>query len=143
MIDPQRPLYSPDGRFLWDGFRWVPLASGTAATTGPQRSAVLHFFASFILIGLGTAFAGRLVKGLVLFVLGNGSLIAATVLSFSLTKACTLTSGGASCASGYPARGVILAIGCLGLTGVLLWVYGLFDAVASTREWNREHGWPR
>lgn len=143
MIEPQRPLYSPDGRFLWDGFRWVPLAEGRAGTTEPRRSAVLHFFASFILIGLGTVFAGRLVKGFVLFVLGNGSLIAATILTMSLIQACSLTTGGASCPSGYPARGVVLAVGSLGLTGVLLWIYGLFDAVASTRDWNREHGWPR
>ncbi|NIZ90784.1 hypothetical protein [Kineococcus rubinsiae] len=31
------PVYSPDGRHLWDGQQWVPIASGTSATLLPSR----------------------------------------------------------------------------------------------------------
>jgi hypothetical protein len=146
MQDPRQPVYSPDGRFLWDGHQWVPLAHSAGPMPGARRSPVLHFFASFILVGLGTIFAGRLVKGLVLFFLGNGCLISATVLSVSLAHACDLTVVGGRpgmCAPGYPATAVVISTGTLAVTGVLLWLYGLFDAVASTRERNQEHGWPR
>lgn len=26
-----QPIQSPNGRFLWDGYRWVPVAQGTVA----------------------------------------------------------------------------------------------------------------
>lgn len=149
-----QPVYSPDGRFIWDGQRWVPIAvqpmqhgppmgSVQPMTTGPRRSALLHFFASFIIIGLGTMFAGKVAKGLVLFVLGNGAAVATLVLSLSLSHACRVASGEAVCSAGYQGPSVALWIAGLALTCFLLWIYGLFDAVASTREWNREHGWPR
>jgi uncharacterized membrane protein SpoIIM required for sporulation len=144
MERPGQPIYSPDGQFLWDGHRWVRVTAGLPVATGPRRSAALHFFASFILVGLGTIFAGKVGKGIVLFILGNGSLVGATVLSFSLAHSCDLTLGQPShCGPGYPAAAVALTAVVLALTGFLLWVYGLFDAVASTREWNREHGWSR
>jgi hypothetical protein len=130
---------------MWNGQQWVPIHSPHVAT-GPRRSPTLHFFASFILVGLGTMFAGKVAKGLVLFLLGNGAAVASVVLSVSLAHSCDLTVVAGQpgrCAPGYPGITVALVAIGLGLTALLLWVYGWFDAVASTREWNRERGWSR
>lgn len=145
MQGPSPPLYSPDGRFIWDGQRWVPIASA-GTTSGARRSVVLAFFASFILVGLGTMFAGKAWKGAVLFVLGNGTLISGGLLALSLAHACSLSAIAGqppTCSNGYPGQTVALTTVILGSTGVLLYLFGLFDAVASAREWNRDHGWPR
>jgi hypothetical protein len=113
----------------------------TAASRGKMA---LRFLASLIVIGLGTIFAGKVAKGVVLLLLGNGATIGSVVMSVSLSKECKSLGLGTHlvCSAGYPAVTMAEATILVTLVATGLWIYGLLDAVASTRWWSRRHRRP-
>ena len=80
-VAPQGPVYSPDGRYIWDGTRWVGIVHDPLHSPVPRRHPFLYVIVSFFITGLGTVFAGRVLRGLFLLALDAGLLIWFDVLA--------------------------------------------------------------
>src|SRR5207302_4389151 len=111
---------SPDGRFRWDGGRWV-FASGSPAAVPPAmvispKSLGLAVIASFFLPGLGSIINGEGGKGAAM-------LVGWVVLQFLFW----LT--------------IWFLVGLIFLPFLLgLWIWGMYDGYEGARKWNAVHG---
>ncbi len=112
---------SPDGRFRWDGGRWVystavPGAGSPPALVVSPKSVGLAVIASFFLPGLGSIINGQGGKGAVI-------LVSYLVLQFLFW----LT--------------IWFLLGLIFLPFILgLWVWGMYDGYEGARRWNASHG---
>jgi hypothetical protein len=145
---PPAPQLSPDGRFYWDGSTWRPYPSGppggppvvaALGALGPRKHAFGYWFASFVITGLGTMLAGTFLRGLALFI-GEVVLTVGTfVFGASGMKLISLPGGTVQVLvlnQGY----LVIAV-AFALAGLILWIYGMVDAVRSVYSWNRTHGY--
>jgi hypothetical protein len=139
-------VFSPDGRYLWDGVTWIPVPP----RAGRRKSKLLNFLASFFVPGLGSMLARRVLRGSILFVLSVGAGVAGLVIEYqsygTLTASVGVTnsSGTATLQCVGACLGVdSTSLTILGLygTSVLVWIAALIDAVVSTARYNRESGW--
>jgi TM2 domain-containing membrane protein YozV len=108
---------SPDGRFRWDGGRWVyatavPVAQAIVA----PKNAGLAVVASFFFPGLGTIMNGEGGKG-----------AAMLISDFVLWFLFLLTF--------WFVLGFIFVPFMLGL-----WIWAIYDAYEGARKWNARHG---
>jgi TM2 domain-containing membrane protein YozV len=112
---------SPDGRFRWDGGRWVyATANSGVVSQAPMavspKSVGLAVIASFFLPGLGSIINGEGGKGAVM-------LVSYIVLQFLFW----LT--------------IWFLLGLVFLPFILgLWVWGMYDGYEGARRWNARHG---
>ena len=56
------PTYSPDGRFWWDGWRWLPVVMPPYTQPQRQRSITGGVFLALVLFGLLVVFVFALVS---------------------------------------------------------------------------------
>ena len=155
------PVLSPDGRFYWSGISWTPLPLPVAGhlqvaaleQVSQRKGAFGYWLASFIFPGLGTMFAGRVLKGFFLFVAAAAGDVAIWSLANSVMSQTGPADGFSQAILGANAR-VCTAVGCtaqieaLVAIGVFLlvfglWIFGMVDAVSSIHKWNRAHGYTR
>ena len=112
---------SPDGRYKWDGTRWVPIAamaapsSLTAMVVSPKSPGV-SVIASFFLPGLGSIINGEGGKGAVMLI---------AYLGFQVFFWFTI----------WFLLGLIFLPFILGI-----WVWGMYDGYEGARRWNAAHG---
>jgi len=69
--------YSPDGRWWWDGYRWIPVALPSAAAYPPQEVAYAGFWIRFL-----AWFIDWLVLGVAGFVIGFVLGVTAALLGY-------------------------------------------------------------
>jgi hypothetical protein len=138
-VEPLRhPIYSPDGRHMWNGLNWEPTHR---SPTVKRKHRFLYAILSFFITGLGTICAGRRWRGWLLFVLEFVFALPFYLLAAPLGVA-TPFSGETSLAgcTGVCSQEALVTL-FVGVAAVVVWFYGMVDALRSARAWNQAHGW--
>jgi len=152
------PPTSADGRFYWDGYRWIPVGSPVVAGPDPylmaaRKNPALHVLMSFFIPGLGTLAAGRTRRGATVMCLWAGGLVAYftvffvffanafhTVTPENLNDPNAIINNTSSTFNNVGTLFILVPIFILFEFAV--WVFGMIDAHQSAQRWNAEHGIP-
>jgi hypothetical protein len=150
MVMQAPPQFSPDGRFWWNGYQWVPVWHPGM----PQRRGVAgYLIASIFIPGLGSLILGRWKWGGVIL-----GVWAACILAYLITFFTTFSSFvtqlpqfqcvNGACSSVVPngtislqfPTALLIVGGIAGTVALCAWIAGIVDAIRGTEEWNRAHG---
>jgi hypothetical protein len=145
-LPPPPPVcYSPDGRYWWNGYQWVPVVSPWAMRKNPAP----YVIASLFLPGLGSLLLGRIRNGLALMGATIGCWVAWMIAFVTLipslpapTRCSSETCSGVYYAQVSFPHSLFVVMTIFWPIGMAAWVLGIVDALRGTHAWNREHGLP-
>jgi len=118
------PRYSDDGRWWWDGQRWLPVASGPPGILAPAVRSL-----PWIALGLGVASIASAATGWSFGFLfgsgGNGLVFAVIVLGFVLAPLLGVLAAALGIASRRHSAGIVGCVcGAAGLVvAAVFWIY--------------------